>query len=76
MYYRTPPKKPQVPLDDAPAHAIPAAMRILRAVSHAPCGLIFGIDGRAPAMAALHSAGLVDLVPTLAGMHIMRRASR
>ena len=31
MYHSTPRKKSQVPLDDAPAHAIPAAMRILRA---------------------------------------------
>ena len=79
MLYPTPPKTTQVPLDDAEDYLIPVCMIILRRLNdRANSGGIFLRPSPilAPVLSALHTAALVDLVPTRDGMHVTRRAER
>ena len=76
MLYPINPQKTQVPLDDAPAHVIPDALRLMRILRHSPNGFVTHTEGRAAAIAALHTAALVDITPSRFGMVISRRASR
>ena len=59
-----------------PTHVIPAALRLMRILLHSPNGFVTHTEGRAAAIAALHTAALVDLTPTRHGMHVSRRNHR
>lgn len=76
MHPSSPAKKRQTPLDDARDSVIPDALRLMRTLRHSPNGFIQHTENRSAAIAALHSAGLVDLMPSRFGMIISRRAAR